>query len=623
MEKRVQICKNLVWLMFLTIIGAKLGWAEDIDLERIVVTPSRIEETYGESGRKVDIISSRDLKYLNPKNLSEALEETPSITINDYGSLGAQKTINMRGSTASQVLVLVDGRPINSPRSGDVNFSTISLDNIDRIEVMHGPASSLYGSSAMGGVVNIIAKQPPEKGQKTKLLSSFGTFRTYQEALSQGGRFGNFGYQLNSSYQSSEGHRDNSEFNAEDVNTKLTYALNPENKFTLQGGFYKDKLGTPGKITDFDIDDKQKNLKNFFDLNWSFKPDDRTGLSTKIYQNYDRLEFMENSNISSLDTSFGRATPLDKTIHTTKARGIDLQFSKQLFENYQGICGFNYVSNRNDSTASAKHEYTVRAGYLENQLNLTERFNIDFGARLDDYSNFGTQISPSLNLLYNLNDDSKLHFLLARSFRAPTFNDLYWPLSGGSEGNPNLQPEKGITAEFGIEKKFSKFLKIGLTYFRSDYDKLIKWQEDLDKISRPKNIDSAIIQGVEQELQINPFDNLEIDMGYTFLRAKDDKTGKFLTYQPEHKVNLTLLYKGPAGFNFGLKGEFVDRRFDKADNTISVKRYYVLGLRFNKKVNNSLDLFMNIDNLLDKKYQSRLGYPLPGFSLTGGAKIEF
>ena len=594
-------------------MGVKIAWPEDMELERIVVTPSRIEEAYAESGRKIDIISSRDLKYLNPKNLSEALEAISSIKISDYGSLGAQKTINMRGSTASQVLILVDGRPINSQRSGDLNFTTIPLENIERVELMHGPASSLYGSSAMGGVINIITKQPPQKGQKMKLLSSFGTFRTYQEYISYGAGFSNFGYQINSSYQSSEGHRDNAEYNSKDVSTKLTYEFNPENKVALNGGFYKDKLGTPGTITSPDLNDKQLNKNNFLDLIYEVKPwqDKDIEVSGRIYQNYDRLEFIETPE------------PLDKTTHTTKSRAINLKLNQAVTKTYKVIWGFDWTGNFNDSSKTAKHKYIVRAGYLENQLNLTERFNINFGARLDDYSNFGTQISPSLNLFYKLNDDSKLHFLLARSFRAPTFNDLYWPATGVEEGNPNLQPEKGITTEFGIEKKFSKFLKIGLTYFRSDYDKLIKWQEDSDSIWRPKNIDSAIIQGVEQEFQINPFDNLEIDMGYTFLRAKDDNTGKFLTYQPKHKANLSLVYKGFAGFNFGLKGEFVDRRFHNAANTIYVKRYYVLGLSLTKKVNSQLGLFTNVDNLLNKKYQSVRGYPLPGFSITSGMKLEF
>ncbi len=359
-------------LGILVLASYSLCWAQDIDLERIVISPSRIEESYGDISRKVDVITSKDIESSSAKDIAEVLTEITSVNISNYGGLGATKTIRMRGSSAAQVLVLVDGRPLNNPRDGEVELSNIPLENIDRIEVMHGPASSLYGSAAMGGTVNIITKKPPKEKQKTEFTTSFGTFRTYIERLSHGGRVSKLGYLITGEYQSSDGFRDNSEFNAKDFNTKFEYELNDNNNLTLNSGFYRSKMGTPGKITDFDIDDKQKNLKNFFDLNWSFNPDDRTGLSTKIYQSYDRLEFMENSNISPLDT----AMPLDKTIHTTKARGIDLQFSKQLFENYQGICGFNYISNHNDSTASAKHEYIVRAGYLENRLDLFKNLKI-------------------------------------------------------------------------------------------------------------------------------------------------------------------------------------------------------------------------------------------------------
>jgi outer membrane receptor for ferrienterochelin and colicins len=597
----------------LFLIKLNISLAEDIDLEKIVVTPSRIEEPYGESGRKVNIISSRKLNYLHPKNFSEALYNISSLYISDFGSLGALKTIQMRGSTSSQVLVLLDGRPINSPRTGLINLSTIPFENIQRIEVLHGPASSMYGSSAMGGVVNIITKEPPRKGQKIELMSSFGTFRTYEEQFSYGARIKNFAYRLDTAYQSSEGHRDNAEFNAKDANCKLTYEFNSDNKLEFRTGFYKDKLGTPGSILSPDLNDKQLDRKNFFDISWNVKPrvDKDIEVSTRAYQDYDRLEFIETPD------------PLVKSTHTTKVRGVNLKLNQGVWQAYRLIYGFDWVGNYNDSTKTAKHEYIVRAGYIENRLELGQNLNVNFGVRLDDYSNFGTEISPSANFVYKFKNDARCNFLIARSFRAPTFNDLYWPATGFEEGNPNLQPEKGITTEFGVEKKFSKFLKIGLTYFRSDYDRLIKWQVDSDNIWRPKNIDSAIVQGVEQELQINPFDNLDIDIGYTFLRAKNDKTGKYLTYQPQHKANLSLLYKGFAGFIFGLKGEFVNRRFHNATNTIYVKRYYILGIKLSKNINKNLNLFFNIDNLLNKRYQNRRNYPMPGFSLMSGMKLEF
>ncbi len=609
----MQFFKNLIVAMLLFLVGIETALAEGVELEKIVVTPSRIEEVYGESDRRVDVISAKDLSYLNPKDISEAIEDIPSVNIIDYGSLGAKKIISMRGSTEKQVLVMIDGRPINNPRSGDVELSTIPLDNVERIEVMRGPASSLYGSSAMGGVINIITKEPPKKGQKTELISSLGTFRTYYEQLSYGARFKNFGYKLNTSYQSSEGHRDNSEFYAKDLSSKLTYEFNPENKLTVNGGFYREKLGIPGTITSPDLDDKQYNFKNFSDLNWDIKPwaDKEIEVSVRAYQNYDRLEFIETP------------MPLNKDTHTTKSRGINLRHNQAVSEVYRLICGFDWNEFLNNSSQAAKHQYIVRAGYLENQLDLWEKLEINFGARVDDYSNFGAEISPSLNFLYRIKDGLKFNFLIARSFRAPAFNDLYWSASGSSAGNPNLEPEKGISGEFSIEKSFNKFLKIGLTYFRSDYKNLIKWQKGSDNIWRPQNINSAIIQGVEQEFKIEPFDNLDIGIGYTYLRAKDNKTHRYLTYQPKHKVNLSLSYHGLAGFNIGLEGQFVDRRFDNASNTIYAKRYYILAIKVSKDINKNLNLFFNIKNLLNKKYQKIRDYPMPGFSFTSGIKLEF
>lgn len=602
--------KIIMILLVLTVI--KTAHARDIELEEIVITPSRIEETAGESGRKVDIISRGRLRYLNPKDVSEVLNYSPSVTITNYGSLGALKTIQMRGSTASQVLVLIDGRPVNSPRSGDVSLNNLPLEDIARIEVLRGPASSLYGSSAMGGVVNIITKEPPDKGQEAEFNSSFGAFRTYQEKLSYGAKSGNFGYRLNSGYQSSEGHRDNSAFNAKEISAKLTYEFNPQNLLAFSSGFYKDKLGTPGTITSPDLNDKQANRKNFFDLLWEVKPweDKDIELSSRLYQDYDHLEFVETPE------------PLDKTTHSTKSRALNLKYNQKISELYRLIFGLDLADNHNDSSKTAKHRYLVRAGYLENQFRLWEKLNLNLGLRLDDYSNFGSNASPSVSLLYKLRGEARLHFLIARSFRAPTFNDLYWPLAGGAEGNQNLQPEKGITFEMGIEKKFSQFFKAGFTYFRSDYEQLIKWQPD-PIIWRPQNIDAAAIHGLEQELSLSPLDYLDIKMSYIYLLAKDDRTHKFLTYQPKHKASLSLNYKGKSGLNAGLEGQFVDRSFDNAANSAYVKRYYVLGLRVSQEINDKVNMFVNIDNLLNKKYQTRRGYPLPGLSVTSGLTLKF
>ncbi|MDD5166887.1 MAG: TonB-dependent receptor [Candidatus Omnitrophica bacterium] len=594
--------------------------AEDIALDRIVVTPSRIEETSGNVSRKINVITSDDIESSQAEDLPQAIDNITSVDINSYGGLGSTKNLSIRGSSAAQALVMVDGRPINNPRDGNVELSNIPLDNIDRVEVMYGPASSLYGSAAMGGTVNIITKRPPKKGQKTEAYSAFGTYRTYTERLNQGAKIGKFGYLISGGYQSSEGFRANSAFNAKDCNLKFEYGPNDNNNLSLNSGFYTSKVGTPYKITTPDLDDKQKNLKKFFDFNWQFKPAEAIEIATKIYENDDRLEFIENS------------PTYTKDIHATKARGLNTQYSQRFNNYYQLICGFNYVTNLNNSTASAKHKYIVRAGYLENKFNFFERLEMDIGGRFDDYSNFGSEFSPSFSLLYKFNEDLKLHGMLSRSFRAPTFNDLYWPRTdyywngfwvGAEEGNSNLRPEKGIAGEIGTEVKINKYILSNLTYYRSKYTDLISWGEEAS-VWRPTNISSALIEGIEFENKIFlPF-NIEFNMGYTFLKAKDIDTHEYLIYRPKNKVDCSLKYKNPkAGFTFELKGQFVGTRYHDPENAIKVKQYFLIGLNASKKIGENFTYTMSIDNLLNKKYQSVRDFSMPKFSITSGIKAEF
>lgn len=607
--------KSVLFVSIFYCLCAASAAAYDIDLEKIVVTPSRIEESAGASGRSTDVISEEDLRFMNPPDIASALKERTGVYIGDYGALGALKSASMRGSTSSQVLVLIDGRPANSPRSGGVDLATIPLDNVERIEVLRGPASSLYGSTAMGGVINVITKDAPREGQETEFSSRFGTFRTYQEQLSHGARIKNFGYRINSGYQSSEGHRDNSAFNAKDFSAKISYDLRPGNALTFGGGFYKDILGTPGFITSPDLNDKQSNAKKFFDLKWELELNEEenreTGISARLYQTDERLDFIETP------------SPLDKTTHRTISRGLNIQGNRRLSTWYRFIGGLDWTDHHNDSTITAKHRYEVWAGFLENELTPREDFKINLGIRVDDYSNFGSEASPSLNLLYRPEGGWSFRFLIANSFRAPTFNDLYWPSADGAEGNPNLVPEKGTSGEFGIEKKISGFCRIGLTYFRHDYSNLIKWQEDSDGIFRPKNVDSAVIDGIEQNIEITFFRRLDMAVYYTYLAAIDDKAKKDLTYQPNNRAQFSLTYNGANGLKAGFRALFVGKIFHDPANNVILKRYSTLGITVAKDLQENVNVFFDIDNFLNKTYQTRRRYPLPGLSVRSGIKLKF
>jgi vitamin B12 transporter len=328
---------------------------------------------------------------------------------------------------------------------------------------------------------------------------------------------------------------------------------------------------------------------------------------------------------NTVNSVFDSEPPLDKKIHTTEVRGLDVQFSKRLGENYRGICGFNYVANLNDSTATAKHKYTLRAWYLAGQLDLRKDFSLNLGTRIDDYSNFGTEVNPDFSFLYKFNTEIKFHGALSRCFRVPTFNDLYYPDVGWAKGNADLKPEKGITRELGVDADVNRYLSCGLNFYRSNYKELINWAptDPSGMVWQVKNIGSAIIDGIEFETKIYPRPHFEIDSMYTYLRAKDNKADKYLIYRPQHKVDCSLKYKDMDGFMMELKGQFTDRRFDDPDNMVVVKRFFVIGLNVSKKFGKSFTYFVYVDNLLNKKYQVIRDRPMPGFSITNSMKFEF
>jgi len=588
-----------------------------VDLSKIVVTPSRIEEPIGDSPVKVDVITGQQIQTSTSRDLTDVLTGLTGMNISDYGGASGTKSARMRGSTSAQILVMVDGRPVNNPRDGEMDLTALSLGNIDRIEIVHGPGSSLYGSSAMGGTVHILTRNPPKDGQRTEVFSGFGTFRTYNEKLSHGARIGSLGYLFNTEYQYSGGYRENSEFDGRDMNGKLEYSLNNDNLMKFSSGAYKSKSGAPGSVNSPDVDDKQINIKNFQDLNWEFKPDETLSFSTKIYANRDRLEFMENTP--------GPSDIADKKdVHTTESRGLNSQVSKKFTDTFQGTYGFNYVTNLNSSTASDKHKYNIRAGYMDNHVDLFEKLKLNLGTRVDDYSNFGTQTNPSFGAVYNIKENNNLRFSIARSFRAPTFNDLYWSLdSWGCKGNPDLRPEKGITKEIGIDTRFYEKITTSITCFRNDFTDLIAWETDENWVSTPMNVNKARMEGVEIENTYILTQYLNLDINYTFLKATDKHTRKYLTYQPKHKVDAALQYHDINGLACEFSGQFTDRRYCYSDNTASVKEFYVFNLDISQKINNNITGYLWLKNIFNRKYQVIKDYPTPGFSITGGIKKMF
>jgi len=591
-----------------------------LDIGKIVITPSKIEERYEELPVNVSVVDSQAIEDSGATEVCELLDRLPSVNIIDYGSDGSTKSVHTRGLSGSQVLTLLDGIPVNTPRDGVADLNKIDLTNIEKIEVLRGPASSIYGSGAMGGVVNIITKDG-KSFPKTMLKSKYGLYDTREISFAHGRDLDIFDYYFSHDTYKTNGHRQNSDYEYHNTNLKLGYTPWADNRLTFNYGYYQSELGTPGTNQVYDpvwdsgedIDDRQESWRENFDLTWKADLTRDSNILLKAYHNIDRLEFIENLACDDVDA------------HQTKVYGIDLQFAQKIFDSIRVTAGYNRQDLRLNSSTSAKHKYFLNAFYFEGEIDPLEKMKFYFGARYDDYSNFGDRISPNTRFSWWLNDNFKIHGLYARSFRAPTFNDLHWPRQETyqMEGNPNLSPEKAQSYELGISTYFFKALWTDVTYFRNRVKDMIIWNVDSAGWWRPENVSTAIIQGMEWNSDFVIWERLKANLNYTLLYAKDKETKKWLIYRPRHQYKLNLNYKTENDWTYDLAWRYATKRFTLDDNLRSLGHYWVTDASISKKFWDIWEFQISAKNLFDQDYEEEEGYPMPGTQILTSLKCEF
>jgi len=594
-----------------------LGILKLFDLGRIVVTPNKTRQPYRSASVTINTITASELEAQGVVEVTEALDMLPSTDILNYGGIGATKGLLIRGANTSQTLILVDGRPINTPRDGEANFSHIPVKNIERIEVLRGPASSIYGSSAVGGVINIITKSGTEE-PKGEVSLKYGSYHTNVFDLTHGGKINQVDYFVTFNETKTKGHREHSFHEALGGSAKIGYSFDSGNRLWLNVGTHYSDTGTPGTITNPDWDDEQDCVTNYLDLTWDAQLRENTHLMVKAYQNFDRLEFIQDP------------SHVNDDVHQTKQRAVEMQVTQGIMDIYKVTVGVVGQSNRLNSTASAKHRSDVAAVYLENEFALSDKLSVKGGARWDRYSNFGEKISPQLSAHYFPIDSLKIHGRYGRSFRAPTFNDLYWRDNVWQmEGNENLSPESAESYELGVTSTIFDFGAVNCNYFINKFDDLIIWNMDNTFWWRPENLNKARTEGIEIDTAFFITDNAQLELNYTFLRAKDGETGNWLAYRPRHQFKTTLSLDAPKDFNVRLSGRFTSKRYTDSTNNESfyrnvfISEAFVMDADISKKLKDNLTWALNIDNLFDETYEEQEDYPMPGTSVYTSVTAEF
>jgi vitamin B12 transporter len=610
----------------------------------IIVTATRLATPAREVGSSVTVISGERLATLKREFILEALRESVGISVSQNGGPGQVASVFMRGANSEHTLVLLDGvalnDPINPSRSADL--AHVYFDNIDRIEILRGPQSPLYGSDALAGVVNIITKRGQGPARWT-FGASGGAYGTFTGQAGVSGSTDRLDYSLGVTGFATRGISAASAWrpgNSErDGYRNLTFS--GRIGIELKKGLELEVLGrSVSGRTDLD---------NFGGA-YGDDPNNRQDYRSLFCKLQLRGLFLRNRweqklAVSVVDSRRTDDNPVDN-LHPQesesgvfKGRLLSIDWQNNFFlsaaqtvtagvevKQEQGESNDTYVFDGFESPSRLPLERASTVGlYVQDSIRLADKFYATAGVRYDRHSRSGEAVTYRLAPAYIIAaTGTKLRASVATGFKSPSVYQLFAPGTiYGPIGNRGLKPEKVQGWDAGVDQTLlDGRLRCSLTYFRSDFENLIDFSFSRGYI----NVGRAISRGVEAEIELRPERNLSLSLLLTHLDARDTITGERLLRRPENTLSVIVhddfLKKWGASVMFdyvGTRRDFDYTAFPSAP--VSLSPYSLLNGVVTYRATPDIELFARLDNALNARYEVVFGYGTPGASLQVGAKL--
>jgi outer membrane cobalamin receptor len=569
----------------------------------VIVTASRIPQIITETPASVVVITKEQLEQTGVNSVGEALKTSAGVYIKDNGTVGSPASILIRGSSNEQTLVLLNGRPLNDARTGGIDAASIPVSGIERIEVIKGAASALYGADAVAGVVNIITAAGQGKPNHT-LRADVGEYGTRSLTFTSTGSSGATGYSLTAANLSTEGFRKHSSYEKLDFHLRLDQDLSP-----------REQVSMGVRHSGYGVEVPE-------DLTWPGSEGWRDGKNTSLDLQYSRL-----LNLSSDltlrtyydDTQMQYRSTFENSLHKGKRTGWDLQVntapagSQHLFT--YGIMGEkDWVDSTSFSQAKERTSWGI---YAQDILSLTSRFDVVFSGRYDQFSSHGDSLCGRIGLNYLLRDRSKVYASWGNAFRAPTLNELYWDFMG----NPDLKPETAQNYELGWQHWANDSSSFSAAVFHRDVSDMIAWApvDPSGDIWRAMNVNTVKVQGVELETAYQLTAQLAALLNYTYLDAVKNQNQP-LDYTPAHKAQAGLTYTSERGFSGTVEVLYVG---DRPAGGGQIPAYTVTNLNLSQKMGQGWQVHCRVNNVFDTEYLDTPGFPAPPRMITAGVSYSF
>jgi vitamin B12 transporter len=615
---------------------------EPVQFDPILVSATRTDHRQSQVTVSTEIWTEKKIRETAGTTAGEVLEGTGGLYFKSYDHLAGIRIPSIRGSNPEQVLVLLDDMPLNGIQGGGVDLNNIPVSALEQIEIVRGGYSAIYGSDAIGGVIHLISRTPfSAPDYKIGVHSSIGSFGLQTEDLSYTDTADKLHYLIHYNHNQTRGNfsytpsgvsdkstRENNDISGNALFTKAQYPLNAQNRIQMLFQILDSERGVSGSLFYPSPTARRNETRRMISFQIENQLSDKVRLRHLIF----------NQNYVNRYREPGGWTPADDR-HTTCSSGYQLQAQVQTHASLQWIGGAEFQGDELESTLFSKKQRKEISLYLQGEwtqhaslTGVPAMMKLLPAIRYDSYEHMGDQVSPKVGALIGLGSNGPVAFRAnwSRSYRAPSFNDLYWPADFFSKGNPDLEAETGCSYDVGISLRRSGSVNslFESTYFNNRIDNLILWASDAFYIWSPQNIGRARIQGLENRFSVAAPDNrISFTVAYTRMNAEDETgaTVRQLIYRPKNKIDLNLGTEW-FGIYLGVACQWIDSRYADSENMVRLDPYSLVHSKLGKDIvlnHYTVELAFQVLNLLDKSIVIVDGYPSPGRELRFSLGLKY
>ncbi|BAL82885.1 putative TonB-dependent receptor protein [Selenomonas ruminantium subsp. lactilytica TAM6421] len=648
-----KLAKKKHALLVAVVIGAaacgQADAADSIQTRDVVVTASRTEQEVKETPAAVEVITKEDIEKMGAENLAQALQLATGINVLENGMVGNQSSL--RGMNTNQTLILIDGRRVRTENTSETQnyyeLQRVNMDRVERVEIVRGAVSSLYGSEALGGVINIITKKPGTQGGT---VSADWTSRQKDAGFRYDlGKNGKWAWAMNGKVSDIKRRMSGASSNQYGkkyffgLDGRMDVAANKQLDF-FADFLYEDLYMIDSAAAGTDYDHRRASTG----LKYSGK-DKQGDYEMQVYYTYfDKDQRTRNRNTNAL-TSFD-----DMTFNSYVADGrrtfnlgdqhiltVGGEYRQEDYESTRIKKGNARTVTREGITNNiSKVTMDYGALYLQDEFMVTNKWLLIPSVRWDHNNDFGDEVTGKLGTTYKLSKNARFKANVGSAYRAPTASELYfnWQhtptaiMTVNIQGNPDLKPEKSLNFDLGLEAEHGN-TSGKFTYFHNKVDDLINLNTTITRAMVPgagmrmtangryENVDKATVQGLELEAKQKLGKAFTLRSTYTYLDARDDSTNAFLTGRARHKTSLQLMYvDAQHGWDATLWNDWLTGYHYTESSKAKETGESIMNLVVNKKFNKTVSAYFGINNLTNRK-NDVLYYD--GRIWRGGVKVNF